>query len=232
MLIFFSVISSLAHITSVYFLPYPSTPNSSRVASRYGFTGTYSATSICFFFSFFFVFLSSTILWSVVLLSLIDGQKSTHYFSLLLSSFYLSFSLFFFFFDDFSSWLDTLSRWTIETIINNAIQRKHAGLTGQVVTCLLPFGPLAQAQQDAFLCILILIPFCLGLGVCDSGDTDGRVPVIGSRYCIEALGLSLKSPWRSWYHHSQVHIYYLLSFFLYSINYIYLFYLSKVCWVG
>ncbi|XP_062178132.1 serine carboxypeptidase-like 33 isoform X2 [Alnus glutinosa] len=37
-----------------------------------------------------------------------------------------------------------------------------------------------------------------------SGDTDGRVPVIGSRYCIEALGLSLKSPWRSWYHHSQV----------------------------
>ncbi|XP_057476368.1 serine carboxypeptidase-like 26 [Actinidia eriantha] len=37
-----------------------------------------------------------------------------------------------------------------------------------------------------------------------SGDTDGRVPVIGSRYCIEALGLPLKSAWRSWYHDHQV----------------------------
>ncbi|KAL7220874.1 hypothetical protein ACSBR2_013708 [Camellia fascicularis] len=37
-----------------------------------------------------------------------------------------------------------------------------------------------------------------------SGDTDGRVPVIGSRYCIEALRLPLKSPWCSWYHNQQV----------------------------
>ncbi|XP_059644759.1 serine carboxypeptidase-like 33 isoform X2 [Cornus florida] len=37
-----------------------------------------------------------------------------------------------------------------------------------------------------------------------SGDTDGRVPVIGSRYCIEALGLPLKTPWHSWYHNHQV----------------------------
>ncbi|KAK2990186.1 hypothetical protein RJ640_014638 [Escallonia rubra] len=37
-----------------------------------------------------------------------------------------------------------------------------------------------------------------------SGDSDGRVPVIGSRYCIEALGLPLKFPWRSWYHNHQV----------------------------
>ncbi|KAA8531186.1 hypothetical protein F0562_005900 [Nyssa sinensis] len=37
-----------------------------------------------------------------------------------------------------------------------------------------------------------------------SGDTDGRVPVIASRYCIEALKLPLKSPWRSWYHNHQV----------------------------
>ncbi|MBA0615125.1 hypothetical protein Golax_011857 [Gossypium laxum] len=26
---------------------------------------------------------------------------------------------------------------------------------------------------------------------------DGRVPIIGSRYCVEALGLPVKSPWRS-----------------------------------
>ncbi|KAF8017745.1 hypothetical protein BT93_H2827 [Corymbia citriodora subsp. variegata] len=37
-----------------------------------------------------------------------------------------------------------------------------------------------------------------------SGDADGRVPVIGSRYCVESLGLSIKSPWRSWYHNHQV----------------------------
>ncbi|KAL3508207.1 hypothetical protein ACH5RR_033589 [Cinchona calisaya] len=37
-----------------------------------------------------------------------------------------------------------------------------------------------------------------------SGDADGRVPVIGSRYCIEALNLQVKSPWHSWYHRHQV----------------------------
>ncbi|OMO53453.1 Peptidase S10, serine carboxypeptidase [Corchorus capsularis] len=37
-----------------------------------------------------------------------------------------------------------------------------------------------------------------------SGDTDGRVPVISSRYCVEALKLPLKSPWRSWFHKHQV----------------------------
>jgi serine carboxypeptidase-like clade 2 len=37
-----------------------------------------------------------------------------------------------------------------------------------------------------------------------SGDADGRVPVTGSRYWIEALDLPLISPWRSWFHHHQV----------------------------
>lgn len=37
-----------------------------------------------------------------------------------------------------------------------------------------------------------------------SGDADGRVPVIGTRYCIEALGLPLKIPWTSWFHKHQV----------------------------
>ncbi|XP_010931783.1 serine carboxypeptidase-like 26 isoform X2 [Elaeis guineensis] len=37
-----------------------------------------------------------------------------------------------------------------------------------------------------------------------SGDTDGRVPVIGTRYCVEALGLPLKSQWQPWYHNNQV----------------------------
>ncbi|KAK4257855.1 hypothetical protein QN277_007389 [Acacia crassicarpa] len=37
-----------------------------------------------------------------------------------------------------------------------------------------------------------------------SGDADGRVPVIGTRYWIEALGLPVKSSWRTWYHDNQV----------------------------
>ncbi|XP_019248297.1 PREDICTED: serine carboxypeptidase-like 33 isoform X2 [Nicotiana attenuata] len=37
-----------------------------------------------------------------------------------------------------------------------------------------------------------------------SGDADGRVPVIGTRYCIEALNLTLKSEWHSWFHNHQV----------------------------
>uniref|UniRef100_A0A0D3ENB9 Carboxypeptidase n=1 Tax=Oryza barthii TaxID=65489 RepID=A0A0D3ENB9_9ORYZ len=37
-----------------------------------------------------------------------------------------------------------------------------------------------------------------------SGDVDGRVPVIGSRYCVEALGLPVKSQWQPWYLNNQV----------------------------
>ncbi|XP_042052440.1 serine carboxypeptidase-like 26 [Salvia splendens] len=37
-----------------------------------------------------------------------------------------------------------------------------------------------------------------------SGDVDGRVPVIGSRYCIEALNLSVKTPWTTWFDDHQV----------------------------
>ncbi|XP_062209921.1 serine carboxypeptidase-like 26 isoform X2 [Phragmites australis] len=37
-----------------------------------------------------------------------------------------------------------------------------------------------------------------------SGDVDGRVPVIGSRYWVEALGLPVKSQWQPWYLKDQV----------------------------
>nr|ACN33679.1 unknown [Zea mays] len=37
-----------------------------------------------------------------------------------------------------------------------------------------------------------------------SGDADGRVPVIGSRYCVEALGLPVKTQWQPWYLNKQV----------------------------
>jgi hypothetical protein len=37
-----------------------------------------------------------------------------------------------------------------------------------------------------------------------SGDADGRVPVIGSRYCVEALALPIKTQWQPWYLNQQV----------------------------
>ncbi|EES19075.2 hypothetical protein BDA96_09G056800 [Sorghum bicolor] len=37
-----------------------------------------------------------------------------------------------------------------------------------------------------------------------SGDADGRVPVIGSRYCVEALKLPMKTQWQPWYLDKQV----------------------------
>ncbi|XP_038979895.1 serine carboxypeptidase-like 31 [Phoenix dactylifera] len=37
-----------------------------------------------------------------------------------------------------------------------------------------------------------------------SGDTDGRVPVLSTRYCLDTLGLPTVGPWRPWYHKKQV----------------------------
>jgi len=37
-----------------------------------------------------------------------------------------------------------------------------------------------------------------------SGDADGWLPVIGSRYCVEALGLPIKTQWQPWYLDKQV----------------------------
>ncbi|KAF3602836.1 hypothetical protein F2Q69_00036832 [Brassica cretica] len=37
-----------------------------------------------------------------------------------------------------------------------------------------------------------------------NGDTDGRVPVLGTRYCINKLALPIKTSWRPWYQEKQV----------------------------
>ncbi|KAE8716947.1 Serine carboxypeptidase-like 31 [Hibiscus syriacus] len=37
-----------------------------------------------------------------------------------------------------------------------------------------------------------------------SGDTDGRVPVLSTRYCIDTLGLPIIKAWTPWYHQKQV----------------------------
>lgn len=36
-----------------------------------------------------------------------------------------------------------------------------------------------------------------------SGDTDGRVPVLSTRYSLSSLGLPIKTSWRPWYHQKQ-----------------------------
>ncbi|GAA0170761.1 serine protease [Lithospermum erythrorhizon] len=37
-----------------------------------------------------------------------------------------------------------------------------------------------------------------------SGDTDGRVPVLSTRYSLSSLGLPITRAWRPWYHQRQV----------------------------
>ncbi|XAR66425.1 Carboxypeptidase D [Bertholletia excelsa] len=37
-----------------------------------------------------------------------------------------------------------------------------------------------------------------------SGDTDGRVPVLSTRYSLSSLGLPITKAWRPWYHNKQV----------------------------
>ncbi|KAA8519835.1 hypothetical protein F0562_014075 [Nyssa sinensis] len=37
-----------------------------------------------------------------------------------------------------------------------------------------------------------------------SGDTDGRVPVLSTRYSLSSLGLPITRAWRPWYHQKQV----------------------------
>ncbi|OMO76505.1 Peptidase S10, serine carboxypeptidase [Corchorus capsularis] len=37
-----------------------------------------------------------------------------------------------------------------------------------------------------------------------SGDTDGRVPVLSTRYSLSTLGLPITKAWRPWYHQKQV----------------------------
>lgn len=39
---------------------------------------------------------------------------------------------------------------------------------------------------------------------CFSGDTDGRVPVLSTRYSLSTLMLPINRSWRPWYHQKQV----------------------------
>ncbi|KAL6562151.1 hypothetical protein OROGR_003158 [Orobanche gracilis] len=49
-------------------------------------------------------------------------------------------------------------------------------------------------------CAAILGPFAMHSG----GDTDGRVPVLSTRYSLSLLKLPITAAWRPWYHKKQV----------------------------
>lgn len=38
----------------------------------------------------------------------------------------------------------------------------------------------------------------------NSGDTDGRIPVISTRYTLNKLGLKIMEDWSPWFDHKQV----------------------------
>lgn len=61
------------------------------------------------------------------------------------------------------------------------------------------FGIFRYIYDHAFSCV-----FCSSSTCLLSGDTDGRVPVLATRYCINKLELPIKTSWRPWYHQKQV----------------------------
>ena len=60
--------------------------------------------------------------------------------------------------------------------------------------------PSYQLLEIALNVLLIFNTFFSGL----SGDTDGRVPVLSTRYCLSTLKLPITRAWRPWYHQQQV----------------------------
>lgn len=48
-----------------------------------------------------------------------------------------------------------------------------------------------------------------------SGDTDGRVPVLSTRYSLSSLALPITRAWRPWYHQKQVIIYYYIYIYIF-----------------
>ena len=59
-------------------------------------------------------------------------------------------------------------------------------------------------RLSAFSSVCCIILTCFNL--LNSGDTDGRVPVLSTRYCLNALGLPTRGTWRPWYHNEQARI--------------------------
>ncbi|CAH2073553.1 unnamed protein product [Thlaspi arvense] len=70
-----------------------------------------------------------------------------------------------------------------------------------------PCSGVIRKWNDASSTVIPIIQKLLSGGLriwIYSGDTDGRVPVTSTRYSIKKMGPKVESPWRSWFHKSQV----------------------------
>ncbi|RHN71882.1 putative carboxypeptidase D [Medicago truncatula] len=65
------------------------------------------------------------------------------------------------------------------------------------------FHDWAQSKRSIIPIYKKLIPTGLRIWLY-SGDTDGRVPVLSTRYSINLLGLPITKPWSPWYNEKQV----------------------------
>ncbi|KAG6466590.1 serine carboxypeptidase-like 26 [Zingiber officinale] len=83
----------------------------------------------------------------------------------------------------------------------------HANVTGKVGRWSVCNDSILGTYNFTVLSVLPIYSKLIRAGLriwIYSGDTDGRVPVIGSRYCVEALGLPLESQWQPWFLNHQV----------------------------
>ncbi|KAJ8432479.1 hypothetical protein Cgig2_012697 [Carnegiea gigantea] len=78
-------------------------------------------------------------------------------------------------------------------------------LTYTACTLLFACQTLLDNPCIYFMLNLLLIKMLLGL---NNGDTNGRVPVLSTRYSLNALGLPITKPWRPWYHEKKVNGWY------------------------
>ncbi|KAG5071278.1 hypothetical protein JHK86_006489 [Glycine max] len=88
-------------------------------------------------------------------------------------------------------------------LLDHSIRAKNHFLVLSVCICHPGNLSLPWVVQYYFHFNKPIRPLLVASGYCHSGNADGSVPGIGTRYYIEALGLPLKSRWRTWYYDNQ-----------------------------
>ncbi|GKF01907.1 serine carboxypeptidase-like protein 31, partial [Tanacetum coccineum] len=82
--------------------------------------------------------------------------------------------------------------------VNNGCQLQNWTLCNMDV-----FEGWVQSIESVLPIYKILIDLKLRIWVY-SGDTDGRVPLLSTRYSLSSLGLPITRAWTPWYHQKQV----------------------------
>jgi serine carboxypeptidase-like clade 2 len=90
----------------------------------------------------------------------------------------------------------------IEAVHDSSTQKKN-----NMRACFLCSDPILNSYNFTVFSVLPIYSKLIKAGLrvwLYSGDADGRVPVIGSRYCVESLDLPIKTQWQPWYLDKQV----------------------------